>query len=39
MRFIPAKGAALGEACDQISIASGPFDRLYFSFVTMGSVP
>ena len=39
MRFVPAKGAALGEACDQISIASGTFDRLYFSVVTIGSVP
>ena len=39
MRFVPAKGAALGEACDQLSISSGPFDRLYFSGVTIGSVP
>ena len=39
MRFVPTKGAARGEACDQISIASGPIDRLYFSVVTIGSVP
>ena len=39
MRFVPAKGAARGEACDQISLASIPFDRLYFSGVTIGSVP
>ena len=39
MRFVPTKGNARNEACDQISISSGPFDRLYFSDVTIGSVP
>lgn len=39
MRFVPTKSAARGETCNQISLASIPFDRLYFSVVTIGSVP